>query len=369
MKEKISITILYYSCFFIPPEFYVVMSSSGFFRRDNPRNRAGFAEIMQSKGNWYGNMRSILVVDFSEYGEGIARIFQDLGYHADLCESAYDAMAKLKSFDYDLVVSEVELPGDNAFDLYNYIKSNYPYIPTIMTTDKKIDSFFDRIFREGIGNVLCKPLRKDLLTNLAEKLMTKTDIFGLGNYLHGIVETKKVRITKSAQIQKAIGMVIKNIEEWGFTLENRMPLSLVLNEMAINAVYHSHGFTREKEARKPVTLPDDEAVDIFFARSATKYGFSINDYKGKLSTELILASINKVVEQDHLLNSALETGEDVTQLISETGRGIDLVRKLAGEYYFIIKKNVRTEIILIFDINPFTDDMDCFSSLRIIEDI
>ncbi|MFA5519179.1 MAG: hypothetical protein WDA74_08000, partial [Spirochaetota bacterium] len=51
------------------------------------------------------------------------------------------------------------------------------------------------------------------------------------------------------------------------------------------------------------------------------------------------------------LEKAYETGEDITELLSETGRGIDLVRKLSGEYYFIIKKNFRTEIIFIFKEN------------------
>ena len=49
----------------------------------------------------------------------------------------------------------------------------------IMTTDKDIDTFFDVIFDEGIGNVLCKPFKKDEILNLAEKLITKKNIFGL----------------------------------------------------------------------------------------------------------------------------------------------------------------------------------------------
>jgi len=82
----------------------------------------------------------------------------------------------------------------------------------------------------------------------------------------------------------------------------------------------------------------------------------------------VLDSINRVIEEQNLLEKAAESGEDISELISETGRGIDLVRKLAGEYYFIIKKNFRTEIILIFD-KSFSDDTENYSSLKIIEDI
>jgi len=313
-------------------------------------------------------MNNVLIVDFSDYRDTAARIFLDEGYNVEVCESAFEAMSKLKAFDFDLVISEVELPGDNSFDLYNYMTSNYPYIPTIMTTDKNIDDFFENIFQEGIGNVLCKPLKERELLNLSEKLISKKNIFGLSNYLDNIIEIKKIRINSSKQIQKAINMIFHEIIEWDFELKNKMALNLVLHEMAINAVYHSHGLTKEKEARLPVQLKEDQYVDIFFAKNERSYGISINDYRGKLSKTKILDSINKAIFQENLIIQAAETGEDISELVSETGRGIDLVRKLSGEYYFIIKKDVRTEIILIFNKEENNKKMTQQSSLKIIED-
>ncbi len=314
-------------------------------------------------------MYNVLIVDFSIFKDSLVKIFRNGGYNVELCESAYDAMKKLKSIDFDLVVSEVELPGDNAFALYNYIMENYPYIPTIMTTDRNIDSFFDVIFQEGIGNVLCKPFRREEILNLAEKLITKMNIFGLNNYIPDLIETKKIRITSSKQIKKAISLIVDEIKNWGFKIENKIMLTLILNEMVINAVYHSHGLSDEKKLRQAVQLGEGEFVDIFFARSRDKYGIAIDDFNGNLSRMIILDSINKAIEQNILLDKASETHEDVTDFISETGRGIDLVRKLAGEYYFIIQKNVRTEIIIIFD-TLYTDDKICtHSSLKIIEDL
>jgi CheY-like chemotaxis protein len=313
-------------------------------------------------------MYTVLIVDFSIFKESIVKIFKDSNYSVELCESAYDAMMKLKSIDFDLVVSDVELPGDNAFDLYNYISRTYPYIPTIMTTDKSIDTFFDIIFKEGIGNVLCKPFKKDEILSLAEKLITKKNIFGLDNYISDLIETKKIRITSSKQIKKAIALIFEEISAWGFPLDKKNTLGLILNEMAINAVYHAHDLTDEKVQRLAVQLEEDKYVDIFFGRSRDKYGIAIDDYNGTLSKMKILDSINRVVEQSILLNEAAETETDVTDLISETGRGIDLVRKLAGEYLFIIKKNVQTEIMIIFDTTYDNDTMGTHSSLKIIED-
>jgi len=316
-------------------------------------------------------MQKILLVDYSVYKDSLKKMLIDDGYAVDLTESAYDAMAKLNSIDYDLIVSEVNLPGDNAFDLYNYIMDQYPYLPTIMTTDDNIEKFFDKIFQEGIGNVICKPVNKFDFLQLISKLITRKNIFGLKNYLPNLIEQKKVSISSSRQIKRAIELVIEHIQNWGFVFsqEDLMAITLVLNEMTINAVYHSHGFTEEKERRKPVVLPDGQVVELFFAYSKDAYAISITDYNGVLSKEKILSSMNSVVEQNQLIERATETGEDVFDLLSETGRGIDLVRKLAGEYYFVIKKGERTEIILIFDASFDSDDNENYSSLKIIEDL
>lgn len=314
-------------------------------------------------------MYNILIVDFTSYRKTLESLFASAGYATRSCESAYDAMALLKSEDFDLIVTEVELPGDNAFDLYNYIGTYYPYIPTIMITAKNIDDFFGRIFEEGIGNVLHKPVNGEELLSLADKLITKKNIFGISHYLSPAGgEIRKIRITASGQIQKAIDLIIAQIIEWGFVITSKAVLTLILNEMLINAVYHSHGFTKEKEKRVPVTLAEGDFVDIFFARGESRYGISINDYKGKLSKKRILDSLNRAIEQNNLILRAAESGEDVSSLVSETGRGMDLVRKLLAEYYFVIKRDVRTEIILLFD-REFARTDETGSSLKIIEDL
>ncbi len=311
-------------------------------------------------------MGTILVVDCSPHRNEIADIFRECGCRIEISDSAFNAMSKLKAFDFDLVVSEVELPGDNAFDLYNYIYTHYPYIPMIMITGKDIDTFFDHIFQEGIGNVLCKPIDKDELTNLASKLIDRKNIFGLQNYMHEIDEVKRIRVTSSKKIKPSIAAVLEQIETWGFKIDNRIVLDLVLNEMIINAVYHSHGYTSEKEERKQIKLKEGEFVDVFFARNEGIYGIAITDYRGKLSKARILESIHNAIRQSQLIIRAAETGEDLTDVVSETGRGLDMLRKIAGDYYFIIEKDVRTDVIIIFD-TLRSDNDAASSSLKIIE--
>lgn len=312
-------------------------------------------------------MYNVLIVDVSSYKDSVAGLFREFGYNVEISESAFDAMSKLKIYDFDLIVSEVDLPGNNAFELYNYIKSYYPYIPMMMITEKEIDNFFERIFQEGIGNVLCKPLSKEEVANLSCKLITKKNVFGLKNYMEDIQEIKKMRITSSDKIQIYINKIFAQIESWNCKIENKIILKLVLNEVILNALYHSHGYKKQKEERKQIKLKKDEYVDIFLAKNSKGYGISINDYRGKLSKMMILENLNNAIKQSQLILKAFETGEEISDKISESGRGLDLLRKIAKDYYFIIKKNIRTEVILLF-IDMENKNRTSGTSLKIIED-
>ncbi len=312
-------------------------------------------------------MKNILIVDNSNCGHLLCGIYQRNGYVPLLSKNAFDAILKLNSLSFDLVVSAIELPGDNSFALYEYLKENYPFIPAIMISDREVDYYFNRIFKEGIGNVLAWPIDEHELLILSDKLINRENIFGLNNYMPGPLQSFRISITKSGQIASSIQLLYEKLIKGGYEVKNRMAFNLLLNEMTVNAVYHSHGLTAEKERRLPVTLTDSR-VDIALALSASCYGVSITDYNGKLSREKILASINRALIQEEILLKSAETGEDVSDMISETGRGIDLLRKLAAEYYFIIRENFKTEIIIIFGRKHESSKHPRYSSLKIIED-
>ena len=294
------------------------------------------------------NMNKILIVDSTPYKNELKSFFLAEGYKVDISETAFDAIAMLSSEDYSLVVSEVDLPGDNSFEFYYYLKKNIPFMPVIMLTTKNIDNLMEKIFREGIGNVLTKPINKEELASLSQKIISKKNLFGLENYITNIKSLKKIKITSSSQILPAIKAIIDQIASWKFPIDNVLTLNLILNEMIINAVYHSYGYTEEKLKRIPVKLKEGQMVDITFGFSNTKLGISITDYNGTLSKDKILHNFFATISQKKLILEAFENGDDITDKISETGRGLDLVRQIADEYFFVIQKNKRTDVNLLF---------------------
>lgn len=308
--------------------------------------------------------KNIMIVDPSEYAQTIAGQLSE--YRPVIFKTAYDAILALNSKRFDLVISEVTLPGDNSFELYYYIHKNLPYLPVIMITDDDIDSLFHEILQNGIGNVLKKPVSAKEFSNLVNKLLGLSPVFGIRNYLNGINTLKKIRINNSEQINPTIRKMTGIIKDWGFMIQNMMLMHLILNEIMINSLYHAHGFTRQKLKRLPVTLKEGDFIDIYFGNNGEEYALSVTDYKGTLSSQIILSSIYNVINQRRIIEQAAVSGDVSGLQLSESGRGIELVRKLAKEYYFIIEKGKRTETILIFD-NSHEYEQESSASVKIIE--
>jgi PAS domain S-box-containing protein len=83
-------------------------------------------------------MISILLVDDEPALLDVAQIFLEKGgtMKVTLSESGYNALQVLKSGNFDIIVSDYEMPGMNGIDLLKAVKSGNPDIPFIIFTGR-----------------------------------------------------------------------------------------------------------------------------------------------------------------------------------------------------------------------------------------
>lgn len=105
-----------------------------------PRTRAGTATdpapqpYMDPAG---GQGHRVLVVeDNSEVGKFSTELLEDLGYATDWVRSADAALTTLSEdeFAFDLVFSDVIMPGMNGVELATIIRERYPGLPVVLTS-------------------------------------------------------------------------------------------------------------------------------------------------------------------------------------------------------------------------------------------
>ena len=82
-----------------------------------------------------GGRRVLLVEDNVEVGRFSTQVLQDLGYQTVWATTAADALAKLgDGSEFDVVFSDVVMPGISGIDLAKQIRSRLPDMPVVLTS-------------------------------------------------------------------------------------------------------------------------------------------------------------------------------------------------------------------------------------------
>ncbi len=112
-------------------------------------------------------IKILLVEDEKKIADSIAKGLRELDYHV---ETAYDGKIALRFFEnnsFDVIITDINLPGINGYDLCKIIRSRNQHVPVIMltalgTTEDKIEGF-----NTGADDYLVKPFEfKELVVRI-----------------------------------------------------------------------------------------------------------------------------------------------------------------------------------------------------------
>jgi two-component system, NtrC family, response regulator AtoC len=107
---------------------------------------------------------SILVVDDDKaFRIATTAVLSDTGYAVDAVTSARDAIEKLKSYTYDLILSDLVMSQMDGLQLLEYIRTHYPDIPIIMITGFGSIESAVKAMKAGAYDYLTKPCNNDEL--------------------------------------------------------------------------------------------------------------------------------------------------------------------------------------------------------------
>lgn len=79
-------------------------------------------------------LRVLYIDDDSRVRTVISDMLKQLGQTVDLAETGAVGLAKFRSNDYDLVITDLGMPDMHGYDLVGYVKRLNPSIPIIMVT-------------------------------------------------------------------------------------------------------------------------------------------------------------------------------------------------------------------------------------------
>ena len=111
-------------------------------------------------------LRFLIVDDFSTMRRIVRNLLKESGYpDADEAEDGSVAMHKLRTSKFDFVVTDINMPNMNGFELLTQIKAdeNLKYLPVLMVTAEARKEDIVAAAQGGAAGYIVKPFTKATL--------------------------------------------------------------------------------------------------------------------------------------------------------------------------------------------------------------
>src|SRR5258707_394537 len=110
------------------------------------------------------------------------------GVQADTSASAQGALELIQEQDYDVIVSDIKMPGMDGLALLTQIQALRPETPTLLITGHGEHQLAIQALRGGAYDYLQKPLdRDDVVAAVQRALQTRHNIVAIKRFLEVVV--------------------------------------------------------------------------------------------------------------------------------------------------------------------------------------
>ena len=109
-------------------------------------------------------LKKILVVDDDPViGKSFDRVLSNKGYAVIKAETGEAAIEKLAGEDYDLVVTDIRMPGMSGIEVAETVRAKQPWMPVLIITGYGSDESEARAKAAGVTDFLRKPLSPEMI--------------------------------------------------------------------------------------------------------------------------------------------------------------------------------------------------------------
>jgi DNA-binding NtrC family response regulator len=115
--------------------------------------------------------RILLVDDDNELLSLISEYLRAHGFQSELASSAAEARRRLEQSQFDVVLSDFNMPGESGLDLLGHIASRYPGLPFIMMSGSGYSSLKTEAMAMGGAQFIPKPFEFREMVSLLQKTL------------------------------------------------------------------------------------------------------------------------------------------------------------------------------------------------------
>jgi CheY-like chemotaxis protein len=118
-------------------------------------------------------LKKVLVVDDDPIvARSFDRVLSNKGYAVITAANGEEALKKIAAEEYDVVYTDIKMPGMDGVEVASRIKMSRPWLPVVIVTGYGSDENVARAKAAGVSTVLHKPLSPDMIEGSALEATT-----------------------------------------------------------------------------------------------------------------------------------------------------------------------------------------------------
>ena len=281
--------------------------------------------------------RILVVDDEIDFLDIMSEFLEEEGYGVETAINGEEALKTLEKSSFDLLVSDINMPGMKGFELLKKASQLYPELKRILITAYDVRDYINLAKNYNIGNIITKttPFNFDEIKVFINNIITG-NIFGLDKYVQGKIHQSIIKTNDD------ITSVNNEVIDFMKSDRNKRKYKQALGEIVINAFFY--GAKNEDPEKKhgwkfDANLEKSEEVVVSWARDNEKSGVAVTDQKGRLAKKDVVFWLERNTTK----------GEDGLSigLTDSHGKGLFITREIIDRMIINIDPGKRTEIIMV----------------------
>jgi CheY-like chemotaxis protein len=154
-------------------------------------------------------IRKILVVDDDPVvSRSIGRVLASKGYAVISAQNGEEALSKLNTEKYDVVFTDIKMPGMSGLEVAERVKASQPWLPVVIVTGYGTDAYEARAAAAGVSGFLRKPLSPEMIEGSADKALHERDATQASEVVAATVIAPVVEAEKKENRAKNIALFL-----------------------------------------------------------------------------------------------------------------------------------------------------------------
>ena len=154
-------------------------------------------------------LHKVLVVDDDPVvGKSFDRVLSGKGYAVITAVNAQEALNKLDAEDYDVVFTDIKMPGMSGLEMAEQVKQRRPWLPVVIVTGYGSPDNEARAEAAGVSGFLRKPLSPEMIEGSADKALAEHAATAHGTAAAEALQPAAIPAENAAQ---SIARFVKNV--------------------------------------------------------------------------------------------------------------------------------------------------------------